>query len=122
MKSHFLKGIIAVYLVLFFLSCSKNSDSSYGNNTPPPAGDSNSKSVSIASMSFGPSSTTVTKGATVTWTNNDYTTHTVTADDNSFNSGNLGYGGTFSHTFSNTGTFTYHCSIHPGMTGSVVVN
>ena len=72
-------------------------------------------------MSFSASSITVTKGTTVTWTNKDNMTHTVTADDNSFDSGNIGNGGTFSFTFNNTGSFAYHCSIHPAMTGSVTV-
>ena len=72
-------------------------------------------------MSFVASSTTVTKGTTVTWTNNDYTTHTVTADDNSFSSGNLNQGDAYSYTFDSIGTFKYHCSIHTVMTGSVVV-
>jgi plastocyanin len=121
MKRDIFKAIIALCTVLFFLCCSKSSsDSSYGNSTQPPSGSSDRNTISIANMSFGPS-TTVTKGTTVTWTNNDYTPHTVTADNNSFNSGNLSYGSTFSHTFSNSGTFKYHCSIHTGMTGSVVV-
>lgn len=72
-------------------------------------------------MSFAAAVTTVTKGTTVTWTNNDNMMHTVTANDNSFNSGNLTTGGTYSFTFNSTGTFNYHCSIHSGMTGSVVV-
>jgi plastocyanin len=122
MKSNIQKGILAVCTILLFLCCSKsNSDPSYGNTPPPSGGNNNGNNVSIDNMSFGPSSITVTKGTTVIWTNNAYTTHTVTADDNSFNSGNLSYGGTFSYKFNNTGTFNYHCSIHSGMTGSVVV-
>ena len=57
----------------------------------------------------------------VTWTNNDATTHTVTADDGSFNSGNIAPGGKFSHTFSTAGTIAYHCSIHTSMKAKVVV-
>lgn len=72
-------------------------------------------------MSFSASTINIAKGTTVTWTNNDNTTHTVTADDNSFNSGNLNNGATYSFTFNNAGTFNYHCTIHSGMTGSVVV-
>jgi len=47
--------------------------------------------------------------------------HTVTADDNSFDSGNIGAGGSYSRTFSVAGTFNYHCTIHAGMNGKVVV-
>jgi len=72
-------------------------------------------------MAFAASSTSVNKGTTVTWKNNDNMAHTITADDNSFDSGNLTPGQTFSHTFGATGTVSYHCQIHPGMKGNVVV-
>ncbi len=85
---------------------------------PPPSG---AKSVTISDFAFTPASITIAKGSSVTWTNNGPSTHTVTAGDGSFNSGNLPSGGKFSHTFSTTGTFAYHCAIHPQMTGSVVV-
>ena len=96
------------------ISCSKSSSSN--NPTPPAPG-----TISIVNMTFTPASITVTPGTTVTWNNNDNMTHTVTADDNSFNSGNIGTGASFAKTFSVAGTFTYHCSIHPSMTGKVVV-
>jgi hypothetical protein len=46
----------------------------------------------------------------------------VTADDGSFDSGTLNPGASFSQTFSTAGTFTYHCAIHPRMTGTIVVS
>jgi len=49
-------------------------------------------------------------------------THTVTANDDSYDRGNIGSGSSFSKTFSIAGTYPYHCSIHPSMTGKVVVN
>ena len=85
------------------------------------AGGGGANAVSIANFAFSPASITVKVGDSVTWTNNDSTTHTVTADDNSFSSGDLAPGATFSFTFSKAGTFAYHCSIHPSMTGTVVV-
>lgn len=57
----------------------------------------------------------------VTWTNLDSADHTVTADDGSFNSGPIGQNQTFNLTFNTPGTFTYHCSIHPGMKHATVV-
>jgi hypothetical protein len=72
-------------------------------------------------MSFVPQAATINPGTTVTWTNNDSVTHTVTSDSGIFNSGSLAPGQSFSFTFPSAGTFTYHCTIHPYMTGSIVV-
>lgn len=77
--------------------------------------------VTIQGFAFKPDTLTVKTGTSVTWTNNDATAHTVTADDGSVSSGNIGVGGTFKHTFSAAGTFAYHCSIHPNMTATVTV-
>jgi plastocyanin len=79
----------------------------------------NQNSVNISNFSFNPADLTVKAGTAVTWTNNDSTTHTVTFD--SFQSGNIAPGSSYSHTFSDKGTFNYHCSIHPSMTGKVVI-
>ena len=100
----------------FLYSCSKGNSSSSNviNNNP--------NSVSIANMAFTPASITVKAGTKVTWTNNDAMTHTVTADDASFNSGDISSGSTYSFTFSTIGTFNYHCSIHPSMTATITVN
>ena len=65
---------------------------------------------------------TINKNVTVTWTNVDAMPHTVTADDNSFTSDELNQNDTYSHTFTTDGTFDYHCAIHTGMKGTVVVN
>jgi hypothetical protein len=78
--------------------------------------------VSIVDFAFQPNSLEVTTGSTVTWTNTGAATHTVTADDGSFDSGNLAPGATFSQTFDTAGTFAYHCNIHPNMTGTIVVS
>lgn len=77
--------------------------------------------VLIQGMAFSPSTITVSTNSTVTWTNKDAIGHTVTSDSGLFDSGTVATNGTFSHTFATAGTFTYHCKIHPTMTGSVVV-
>ncbi len=77
--------------------------------------------VAIKDFSFQPGSISVAVGSTVTWTNQDTTGHTVTADDGSFDSGTLAPGATFSHTFDTAGTFTYHCNIHHSMTATITV-
>ena len=93
-----------------------------GTSTPAPSGTASAQaSVTISDFQFTPPSVTVKVGGTVTWTNNGPSTHTVTADDGSFDSGNLNAGKTFSHTFQTAGTFSYHCSIHPFMKAEVVV-
>jgi len=77
--------------------------------------------ATIKDFSFQPEVLKVKVGAKVTWTNGDTVAHTVTADTNSFASGNLQPGGSISFTFTRPGTYAYHCSIHPSMHGSVVV-
>ncbi len=61
-------------------------------------------------------------GQTVAWHNNDSITHTATADASSFNTSNVSAGGTSAPVMMSTaGTFTYHCTIHPGMIGTITV-
>jgi len=57
----------------------------------------------------------------VVWANDDGLRHTVTADDGAFDSGNIASGEAYSHTFSATGTFSYHCATHPTMVGTLVI-
>jgi len=103
------------------ISCGKSSSSNPGTTpgtgNPPPAG----HTVSIKNMAFSPATLSVAAGTTVTWTNNDAMTHTVTEDGGSFDSGDMIQGATFSHKFTTSGTISYHCKIHPAMTASVAV-
>jgi len=97
--------------------------------TTPPA--SNGQAVTITtdssgSFAFSPATLTVKVGTTVAWTNMTQTVHTVTSDDGkSFDSGIstpiAASGGTYSFTFKSTGTFTYHCQIHPFMKATIIV-
>lgn len=70
---------------------------------------------------FAPSVLDVLTGTNVTWRNGDRITHTVTADDDSFESGFIRPGGAFSRAFAKTGTYAYHCSIHKFMRGTIRV-
>jgi plastocyanin len=84
----------------------------------------NSAAVTIQNFSFSPQVITVKVGTTITWTDKDGFAHTVTSDSGpaSFNSGDLTpSGGTFKFTFSQAGTYSYHCMIHPSMTATVIV-
>ena len=77
--------------------------------------------VKIDNFTFGPPELTVMAGTTITWTNRDDIPHTVVNTDKVFKSKVLDTDEQFSFTFSTPGTFTYFCSIHPKMTGKVVV-
>ena len=79
--------------------------------------------VKIDNFSFGPVTLTVPVGATVTWTNRDDIPHTIvsTDDPKAFKSKVLDTDEKFSFTFSKAGTYPYFCSIHPKMTGKVIV-
>ena len=80
-----------------------------------------SAEVKIDNFSFGPQTLTVSVGTTVTWTNRDDIPHTVVSTDGVFKSKVLDTDDKFSFTFSKAGTYPYFCSIHPKMTGKVVV-
>ena len=75
------------------------------------------------SIYYSPSPITVVigKNNTITWVNDDDVPHTVTADNGSFNSGNLNPGDSWTQTFTQPGTYTYHCNYHPWMRGTVIV-
>jgi plastocyanin len=77
--------------------------------------------VKIDNFRFGPATTTVAVGTTVTWVNRDDIPHTVVSTDGVFKSKVMDTDEKFSFTFSKAGTYTYFCSIHPKMTGTVVV-
>src|SRR4051794_20858291 len=78
-------------------------------------------SVSIEDFYFEPANAAVQPGDTIVFINKGNHPHTVTAEDGSLDLGTLQPGQSFSHTFMNAGTLSYHCSIHPFMRGSVVV-
>jgi plastocyanin len=84
----------------------------------PPAANAE---VKIDNFSFGPQTVTVPVGATVTWTNHDDIPHTVVSTDGVFKSKVRDTDETFSYTFTKAGTYPYFCSVHPKMTGKVVV-
>lgn len=82
---------------------------------------STSISVSIIDFAYQPQNLTVTVNSQVTWTNNGMHNHTTTSDTGVWDSGTLSPGQSYSVTFTNTGVYTYHCSIHTFMTGTITV-
>jgi plastocyanin len=87
-------------------------------NDQPSAADAE---VKIDNFSFGPQALTVPIGATVTWTNRDDIPHTVVSTDGMFKSKVRDTDEKFAYTFTKAGTYPYYCSVHPKMTGKVVV-
>ncbi len=80
--------------------------------------------VTIRDFEFGPGTLRVTLQSgtqQIRWLNSGPATHTVVADQGAFNSGRLAPGGSFTFSFSTTGTYAYHCEIHPAMKGQIVV-
>ena len=80
-----------------------------------------STSVTMGDYFFSAATVTVNVGDTVTWHNTGQAPHTATADDGSFDTGTINTGGSGSHTFNSPGTFSYICTIHPNMKGTVRV-
>lgn len=104
--------------------------SAEGHAPPPPqlaAADSGATPTGpvaragMRNLAFVPGTIEIQAGTTVEWTNNDPLSHSVTADDGSFSSGLIGSGNKWRHTFTTPGTYTYHCTPHPFMKGTVVV-
>ena len=75
----------------------------------------------LGTAAFVPNPVTLSSGGVVTWSNTDSTTHDMVSDAGTYDSGRIAPGGRFDFTFSSKGSFPYHCSIHSGMVGTVVV-
>jgi plastocyanin len=112
MKSHHSRFTIVVAVAL---SIAGLAVAASAQSTPAPI------PVGIDNFSFGPADVTVPAGATVTWTNHDDIPHTVVSTEKVFKSQVLDTGEQFSFTFKTPGTYAYFCSIHPKMTGKVLV-
>ncbi len=78
--------------------------------------------VRIQDFGFGPPTLNIAAGTRVTWANSGPSNHTVTANDGSFDSGQILPNARFEFTFSKPGTFAYHCTFHPTMAATVVVS
>ena len=108
-------------LAAFALAACSDSTS----NNPPSDSDvlivDNAETMGANAYDPNPFTISLATQTTVKWGNGDGETHTVTADGATFSSGNIGGGGSFSHTFAAAGTFNYHCTIHPTMVGTIIV-
>ncbi len=115
MKNKFwILGVAIVSIALGIGSASANA-------APAAAPSPSEAAVKIDNFSFTPATITVPVGTTVRWTNHDDIPHTVVSDDKTFKSKALDTDEQFTYTFTKAGTYNYFCSIHPKMTGVVVV-
>jgi len=113
------KFFLTIVLALLVTACNQQKQA----EDKAPELEKKANAVTIKDFAFGPATLTVSVGTTVTWTHDDGAPHTVTTSKapEAFGSGNLTKGDSFSQTFDTTGTYEYFCSIHPRMTGTVVV-
>jgi len=114
-KSVCIVGLFATVMVAMLLL------SAASPGSPAKAPQAASVEVRVDNFSFAPATLTVAAGTTVTWTNRDDIPHTIVSADKVFKSKVLDTDEKFSFTFAKAGTYPYFCSIHPKMTGSVVV-
>jgi plastocyanin len=119
-----LRRLIVIASLLFPLTACGGSSPTDPSPTPSPSGTPVSivqGAETLTTTAYAPNPVTISAGGTVTWKNNDSVAHTSTADAGGWDSGTIAAGAQFSHTFQTAGTFTYHCTIHPGMIGTVTV-
>lgn len=110
-------GLVAGALLL--AACSGSSETTTTTAGAPAGGDD---AVSIVDFAFEPGDLTVSVGDTITWTNNESgIPHTTTADNGLWDSATMRPDDTFTFTFTEPGTYTYLCTIHPSMTATITV-
>ncbi len=114
---------LSILAVIFAVAATACGSSSTAPTTPATAADVTISIVGVnAAQSFSPNPTTMKVGQSVAFKNNDTIAHDATQDAAKFNTGTLGAGATSTAIAMPTaGTFTYHCSIHPGMIGTLIV-
>jgi plastocyanin len=123
----FRRLLIVVVLASTAAACSSSSTPSTTPSTTPTTTTGSAVTVTIptgaagmTTTAFGTNPLTVAVGTTVTWVNSDSIAHTSTANAGQFNTGVINPGGSAKFQFTAAGTFAYHCSIHPGMVGTIV--
>lgn len=107
-------------LLLVLSACSSSTPST----TSPTAGTSVSivsGSSNLTTTAYAPNPVTVAVGGTVTWMNNDSVAHNSVSNTGVWNSSTMAPGASYSYTFPTAGSYSYHCSLHPGMVGTVTV-
>ena len=109
------------YYFYYVKMANKQSSPSTTISQEIPSEDISGIMVEIKGFSFQPSTVTIKKGETVSWVNQDMVGHSVTADDNKWDTGVFEKGEVKSITFDTAGTFTYHCTPHSNMKATIIV-
>jgi len=109
-------SFVAVVIIAIALLSAGSPNASASDQPSSPNAD-----VKIDNFRFGPQTVTVPVGGTVTWTNRDETPHTVVSADGVFKSKVRDTDEKFSYTFTKAGKYPYYCSVHPKMTGQIIV-
>jgi plastocyanin len=102
-------------------ACSSSKSSSATTTAPVQSKAGAGPTVNTVGLAFQPQEVTAKAGQAVTWMTTDGTAHNIVDDDGAFSNGAIKTGTSFSHTYDSPGTFKFHCSIHPTMTGTVTV-
>jgi plastocyanin len=124
MKNRIFMFSVFVTIALLAAACGTASTPAASPTTtqaPSNPASGGTQEVKIANFAFDPPSLTISVGTTVKWTNEDSAQHTATADDGSFDSGQLSKGQSFTFTFTKEGTFTYKCADHANMKATIIV-
>ena len=122
--SRFFIGMAIIMAIMTISDGCKKSSNAYdpGNGGGGTKGTGpGANEVWIQDYAFNPTPIEITTGTTVTWTNQMGITHTVTSDTGLFDSGYINPSGTFSYMFGTAGSYSYHCTTHTYMVGTVIV-
>jgi plastocyanin len=130
---------LSLFALLLLAACASSTEGTVAPAatapTPAPAGsapaaggggcttssEAGAVSVGIENFAFAPAEVTAAVGETIAWTNADSAPHTATLDDDSCDTGNIAQGASAGLVFDAPGTYPYHCSVHPNMTGTITI-
>ncbi len=111
--------VLGTLLVLLIIGCTVQQEEGMENDAMEEEVENHQ--VSIEGFEYIPASITISAGDTVVWTNMDSAEHTVTEDNNIFDSGSMNNDDTYNRTFNEEGTYNYYCTLHPYMKGTIIV-
>lgn len=128
MKNLIILGVVILVVIggaVFFAGSKQQvstpTETQFEESSPGEESATSKNTVDVEGFAFAPTSLTIKAGESVTWTNKDSVGHSATADDDSFDTGVFSQGESESVTFDKPGTYSYHCTPHPNMKGTIIV-